>query len=695
LAYDEQIGLTFTQSFTSMEYNVTAVEQTDPTLGDGPAYLLNGLSNSGYWYQVGVSWDWAPGQSPGTGFDMNYEVFDNSGNSIFPANGQGGIQAFSGPVRAGDAILLDLYFSNAGQVVMLAEDTETGAMASVTYPNMGGTYFVGLPSSTSDQNGFFTGLMTEWYHGVPYYANEADVIYSDYSYALSSAWMWMDEFNAQSFQGVFSANTSAPISYGNPTKLQEFAFNGTTEYSDAYEFVTGSLTNATQPTSSTITLTLSYVVNGGGTGYSPPVLGYVLNGTPGKVPLTNSPTVYRVDIGTTWSVSAQLSGSASGERWETDQPTSGPANASMTVQFTFYAQDYIVFGFSVTGGGSGFSPPTITYASFGESAMTTTGAGVWADVGSRYQYSSLLPGSTSTERWFTRFSGSVSSPGQINATYYNQYLVDFDISFPNTELFPGLSLKATSAGQPYSATAVSGANKEWLDSGSAYSLPQSLALGTGDRMITNGSWTGEVTGTLVVPLTYLRQFYITITPNTPGGGTLSPPSGWYDSGSKVKVDATPAPGWRFQNWEGVGADSVSSLNSSFFLTVGPGAPADETAVFYAGITIYAVGPMPISYSDGSISGTVHSGAQTELYVPSSSTLNLAASGVPLLDAFRGWSGASNSTNTVTTAVIYGPARITANSEYNYIGIGILVLSVVLVAIAGTFVLIWRRRSKGL
>jgi hypothetical protein len=45
--YDEQLGTTFTQSFTSLEYNVTAVEQVDPGSGTGPAYLLNGLSGKG------------------------------------------------------------------------------------------------------------------------------------------------------------------------------------------------------------------------------------------------------------------------------------------------------------------------------------------------------------------------------------------------------------------------------------------------------------------------------------------------------------------------------------------------------------------------------------------------------------------------------------------------------------------------
>ena len=131
-AFDEQLGITFTQSFTSLEYNVTAVEQTDPTLDTGPAYLLNGLSNNGYWYQVGLSYNWGPGQNPGTGFDMNYEVFDSFGNSIYPTQG-GGISSFSGPVNQGDTVVLNLYFGTSGQVAMIAEDLNTASYAEQTF----------------------------------------------------------------------------------------------------------------------------------------------------------------------------------------------------------------------------------------------------------------------------------------------------------------------------------------------------------------------------------------------------------------------------------------------------------------------------------------------------------------------------------------------------------------------------------
>src|SRR5579883_2938597 len=237
--YDEQIGETFTQSFTSMAYNVTAVPQVDES-GYGPAYLLNGLSNTGYWYQVGLSYDWS---GIGTGFAMVYEIWDPSGKSIFPTTGGGGVQGFSGPVYAGDIVLLNLYFgtgSYAGDVVLYAYDYNTGAYAYKIYSAEGGNYFVGNSQSVANAEGFFTGLMTEEYHSNPYYGGEQFVAYFNHQFTLSSAWQWIDEKNVNTSQVLFSSVTPSPVKFDNYHQLHYFSSNGASEYSDAYVLDTGS-----------------------------------------------------------------------------------------------------------------------------------------------------------------------------------------------------------------------------------------------------------------------------------------------------------------------------------------------------------------------------------------------------------------------------------------------------------------------
>ncbi|MEM0258485.1 MAG: hypothetical protein QW314_01335 [Thermoproteota archaeon] len=251
-----------------MAFNVTAIAQKS-SYGYGPAYLLNGLSNTGYWYQVGLSYDW-----PYTnyGFNMIYDVFDPEGNSIFPANGGGGLTNFSGPVNQGDTVLLYLYFNNVtGTVTMYVYDWNTGASATETYSAEGATYFQGQNGfSKANSNGFFTGLMTEWYHVNPYYGNEQQVTYSERGFQFTSAWLWVDEFNTNTSQILFSTSTSNPISL--TSQLYPYSSNGAVEYASSNTFITGAIAfNLTSFSSSPVTvdqgmqtgITFSSVVSGG------------------------------------------------------------------------------------------------------------------------------------------------------------------------------------------------------------------------------------------------------------------------------------------------------------------------------------------------------------------------------------------------------------------------------------------------
>jgi Divergent InlB B-repeat domain len=697
-AYDEQIGETFTQSFTSLEYNVTAVVQTDATLDTGPGYLLNGLSNSGYWYQVGVSWNWSPGESPGTGFGMNYEVFDTDQNSIFPQDGGGGVQAFTGTVNAGDTILLNLYFTSSGQVMMAAQDLNTGAFASETYSAVGGgTYFVGLTSGVSNSNGYFTGLMTEWYHGNPFYSNGKEVVYSNSQFALSSAWMWMDEFDVNTNTGIFTASSPAPLNFSsNPTHLQEFSYNGTTEYGDSYEFITGNLTGT--GTSTTLPLTLSYSVQGGGIGYAPPVFTYVSNGVQLSATLNSSAVTYNVDVGSTWSVSADLNGSSSTGRWQTDQNTTGVATSAQTIALQYYHQYQAGFAFGVEGGGSGYSSPTVTYVSFGSpvqvllpSGSSGQTSGVWSDAGSPYNYTNPLPGSSSGERWESGdASGTVSSPGTITATYQNQYLVTVEASFGGSEIFPSVTLSSTSAGSPFTGTIVQGTTSFWLDANASYTIPQTISLSQGERWAVNSTAAGVVSGQVTIPLAYQYQYYVAVGENSADGGSVSPASGWYLPGTSLQLTAAPSSGWKSEGWTGTGSGSSSGPASDLSLTVS--GPANETATFYPGVSITSTGPVSIAYQDGSTSGTVSSGTSSVVYVPPSSTLSLSASSVPFLYSFTGWSGDSSLTGTSVSLVVNGPESVTGNSSYNYTDIAVILVVVILIALAAVFAIRTRSRN---
>ncbi len=241
--YDEQFGLTFADSYTTLAYNVTAVAQVDPS-GTGPSYLLNGYSNTGYWYQVGVSYNWVSLDSTQhqNGFNINYEVFAPDGTSVDPSSGGGGFISLSGPIHNGDTVQLSLYFSN-GDVVMKAYDPNTGASGYVIYSDEGASEFVGNPAGTAT-NGFFTGLMTEWYHVEPWYGGGNLVSYNPYGAVNSPAWLWVDEFYCYTSPcggqtGSISLFYNATSTYINPG--YKYETNGATlDYLSGGEFTTGS-----------------------------------------------------------------------------------------------------------------------------------------------------------------------------------------------------------------------------------------------------------------------------------------------------------------------------------------------------------------------------------------------------------------------------------------------------------------------
>ncbi|MDA4135593.1 MAG: zinc ribbon domain-containing protein [Thaumarchaeota archaeon] len=533
-SYDEQLGTTFTQSFTSIDYNVTAIQQQDSSSGLGPAYLLNGLTGQGYWYQVGLTYNWGgnvSGSGYVAGFNMAYEVFNSRGNSVFPSTGQGGLTSYSGTVNPGDTVVLNLYFSG-GDVVMLSKDLNTSAEASVTYNAEGSTSFVGL-SSTSNSNGFFTGLMTEWYHVAPYYGNERGVLYSDKTAEIASAVMWMDEFNTQTRGALFDGN-SGVVSYPNPDQLQEFSLNGTTEYSNAYEYISGAVVTK-------VSLALSYSVQGGGTGYSPPILTYIANGVTKTAPLSTSPTTFEVDSGSTWSVSPTLTGSSASERWQTDQPTSEASSSALIVNVVYYNQYLQTISYS-TSDSSNPPPPTFATDQFGSpvnETLSTSPASYWFDGGASWSVTNPLAGEGG-ERWMINASlqadgGVLSSSQTTDFAYAHQFLATFTASPSGEGLTTptGPNLWENSGTLSVSATSSPGYFfSSWSSSTDAitFAAPQSAST------TVTISGTGTVTANFVVQVSVSEQVSITMSPKGSSPVTVT------ISGCNADIASIPADG---------------------------------------------------------------------------------------------------------------------------------------------------------
>jgi hypothetical protein len=241
--YDEQLWLAFSQNFSSIEYNVTAIAQND-SLGYGPTYLVNGLSDKELWYQVGLSWR-NDGSDPGgqVGFRIYFEVWNStSGSSIFPASGQAGALSFD-RAMPNDIVRLSLTFEN-GSVVMEAYDWNNKAIASVSYPSMGGSFFVGYSDKVPT---YPTSLLTEWQHILPYFCSEKRVVYSNSEYLVGSAWLRIDEWNFTAFPSTSHFNIaenrvlfSTPYShvYLNQGEFESMTSNGTEIYANPHQFIT-------------------------------------------------------------------------------------------------------------------------------------------------------------------------------------------------------------------------------------------------------------------------------------------------------------------------------------------------------------------------------------------------------------------------------------------------------------------------
>jgi hypothetical protein len=256
--YDEQAGFTFDQNFTAITAYIVATPLSDPG-GFGAGLFLNGLTDKGWWYQVGVAYDW-PNQdfsSAIPGFSFVYDAFEPSGESVVSSfnNGTPNLTAFLPQVRAGDIVMLSISI-NGSNIHLKALDLRTGLYAEATYNSSGATKFVGL-REVSNQMGYFTGVMTEWYRTnssiISLSEGQADYWLGE---TVNQGTLWADEYLLQNFTTIHYS--SSGLLNLTSQAMVKFSLGPLFVLADSVHVITGSLELTASITAPP--LTLQYVL---------------------------------------------------------------------------------------------------------------------------------------------------------------------------------------------------------------------------------------------------------------------------------------------------------------------------------------------------------------------------------------------------------------------------------------------------
>ena len=471
---------------------------------------------------------------------------------------------------------------SGGNVLMSARDYKTGATASVSYSAQGATLFDGSSSSVANANGFFTGLMTEWYHAAPYYINEGQATYSNPKAALSSAWLWIDEFNPENSSWTgFSASTG-PVSYASaPSTLQPFASNGATVEGDASEFVTGS--SATSTTS--ITLVPAGPTSSLSSSNSFEVY-YTLNGQASKAFAQGGTLSLTTDVGSSVTISSVSAGSTPTERWVLDSQGANVTVASGSTTTFYYYDLFVQSARYATSDGSTLSNPILDYFTAPTIAssqpseilvglmLQSSTQSVWAARGTQVSIVGQIPGGNGEQWALQTAQWTISSANQVPSPilYYHQYYVT-----------PGYTVR--DGGSPTGGPTVScdqyGApvslpvgSSNWADAGLSCTYSPTLpGSAPGERWAVQSA-TVSVSEQGPLSVAYTHQYPLGVTYSITGGspspptvtgvsfGTgstvplqSSPVTEWFDAGSSYSISNPLSSSGSGERWETTGTTS--------------------------------------------------------------------------------------------------------------------------------------------
>jgi len=155
----------------------------------------------------------------------------------------------------------------------------------------------------------------------------------------------------------------------------------------------------------------------------------------------------------------------------------------------------------------------------------------------------------------------------------------FQATFSQSGIPAGTIWGVTVDGSPYTSTSFS-LTVPGLFGTVAYSYNDPVSGVVGIQYDCTSGCSGSVTESSPNgAASYTTQYHLTMQANPPAGGTISPSSGWYDTGSPVTISTTANAGYTFSDWTGSGSGSYSGTSPSSPITMN--GPITETANFAA------------------------------------------------------------------------------------------------------------------
>ncbi len=199
------------------------------------------------------------------------------------------------------------------------------------------------------------------------------------------------------------------------------------------------------------------------------------------------------------------------------------------------------------------TPTNNNQVSYSFAGWTGTGAGSYA--GTNNPASIIMNGPITENANFTQ--NNVQVAVQTNPTGLS-FTVD-GTSYTSTQTFswqPGSTHTIATTSPQSGATGVRYAWMNWTGGG---------AISHTVAPTTNKTYTAN----------FNTQYFLTMSHGT--GGTVSPTSGWRNSGAAISISGKAATGYSFTSWSGSGTGSFSGTNNPASITMG--GPITETATF--------------------------------------------------------------------------------------------------------------------